>query len=138
MLTALWLDAFEESEVWQANKILWYYEEHHPDLDTMEVSLALDLVEELTFHPSVWKKEEYLQYIAKEAALSSYIVKCADRFCNVRDFSVTDPDYAVKYYHKANALWDAWDERMIRVEALYGPETAIRMIQTKRSVLNFV
>jgi len=62
-------------------------------------------VDELTFDPEESSKEEYMASFHKKS-LESFTIKLSDRVNNVRDFSITSPDYAGKYFHKADALWD--------------------------------
>lgn len=87
------------------------------------------LVEELTFHLPKTKRHKVqakAEYIASflNKSVEALIIKLADRFCNVRDFFVTDPEYAIEYYHKAEPLLRAWESREREVAERFGETVA--------------
>lgn len=62
-------------------------------------------IQELTFIPSQFQsKSAYLKSFANKST-ESFVIKVADRLCNVRDFLEFDPQYAAKYFEKADCLW---------------------------------
>jgi len=89
------------------NRVRYFYH-NNPDR-----AILVGYVSELTFWDNPkWnnqqkqaEKKKYLDGF-KEASLSAFKVKLSDRICNVRDFYFQgEAKYAVKYYHKADVLW---------------------------------
>ncbi len=73
------------------------------DIQFMKSNLGeyYSVIEELTFKGG--DKEAYLESFANKS-LDSLVIKMVDRVCNVLDFKVSSPNYAVKYYGKAKCL----------------------------------
>jgi (p)ppGpp synthase/HD superfamily hydrolase len=82
------------------------------------------VVEELTFRPpsdgeKAQAKEQYLaSFMGK--SLNALVIKVADRVQNVRAFQCHRPDYATKYFNKAEPLFDALYARQKEIEAEFG------------------
>lgn len=82
---------------------------------------AASIVGELTFFPDpdspVSKQQQKSDYMASFATKSveALVIKVADRICNTSDFhnseSITDHQYAYKYWNKAKDLMDAFVNR---------------------------
>ena len=92
----------------------------------ISTQLALH-VEDLTYrHVSDQKLDRQLKadYIASLATkdVECLVVKCVDRINNVWDFLDHGGDYAFKYFHKADALFDAFYDRRAEITERFGPE----------------
>lgn len=51
------------------------------------------------------------------------VVKIADRITNVGDFRLSDPGYSVKYFHRADGLWQAMEARWDDIGDRFGIDT---------------
>jgi (p)ppGpp synthase/HD superfamily hydrolase len=72
---------------------------------------AADIVFELTYTGnSPEEKAEYLKSF-RNKSLEALVIKLADRFQNVKDFMLTKPEYANKYFDKAKFLFQALTDR---------------------------
>jgi (p)ppGpp synthase/HD superfamily hydrolase len=74
-------------------------------MEELTVAVGKDvanIVRELTFDGK--DKKAYMESF-KYKSIEAYVIKLADRLRNVMDFQTTEPDYAKKYYEKANVLW---------------------------------
>lgn len=86
------------------------------------------LVDELSYDPdSDQTKQGYLEGFAS-ASVPALTIKIADRLCNVRDFLVTHPGYAKKYFHKADVLFAAMKARLEEVAGRFDEDTKRRMV----------
>lgn len=85
---------------------------------------VVNIVKELTYVPSNGTKEQYMLSF-ETASIEALIIKIADRLCNVADFKLTNPEYARKYFTKANSLFDSFRKRVGEDEILnkYGVNT---------------
>lgn len=104
-------------------------------------SQVADLVRELTFHEDPkWdhpvKKAKKLEYMASFAtkSLDALVVKLSDRLCNVEDFTLSNPKYAPKYFHKADSLFNALFDRDEELAKVLGRNTSDAMIKDFRRV----
>jgi guanosine-3',5'-bis(diphosphate) 3'-pyrophosphohydrolase len=85
------------------------------------------VVEELTFIPDrnwtrdqkVEKKNEYIESF-RNKSVEALVIKLADRILNVSDFLMTDPYYAKRYYHKADALYEVFEIRKKEILVRFG------------------
>lgn len=75
---------------------------------------AASIVEELTFIPNKnlttpvsVQKTQYLDSIGN-ASIQALVIKMADRIANTMDFYHDQRDYAEKYWHKADGLFNAF------------------------------
>lgn len=134
------------------NVVLWKgalghdLREECPELTHGDVADALGydaalLIEELTFIPDPLsdlephkQKRAYMSSF-HEKSLNALIVKCADRICNTCDFLATNPEYAVKYWKKANDLFDAMFTRGDEIIEVYG-ESAFPKMKYTRTLLS--
>lgn len=98
---------------------------------------SADIVEELSFIPDSnlsksviarFKQEYIASFISK--SVSALIIKLADRICNSLDFKISDPEYALIYWHKADLLFDIYNQRRGEVVSLYGEKTAFNIDET--------
>ena len=97
-------------------------------MDVFGKSVA-DLVVELTLAKNPdWTPEqsrkakiEYMESFANKS-LSALSIKLADRFCNVRDFMLTNPKYAYKYFRKADPVYTAAFNRRQEFLDAYGKD----------------
>jgi GTP pyrophosphokinase len=90
------------------------------------------VVGELSYDPAMWKdKDEYLRSFARPELTSvrALVIKLADRLCNVSDFMMHDPAYAVTYFGKAAALGDALGLRKEEIAREWG-EQPLRNVET--------
>lgn len=90
-----------------------------PDSDILSVGgpAVLSIVKELTFTGGRKDKQAYLDKLALTCSTDAFVIKIADRLCNVKDFyDDGSVDYARKYYLKANPLWHAMDKRVEELE----------------------
>lgn len=98
-----------------------------------------NLVKELTFDESV-SKEEYMQSFVNKS-VDALIIKIADRICNVKDFLLTNEKYAIKYFNKAEPLFNALKSRLQEIGRAYGFDTQKAMLSSwaelKRLALSY-
>ena len=72
---------------------------------------AADIVAELTYTGKTpEEKAEYLKSFSGKS-LEALVIKIADRLDNVKDFRLTKPEYADKYFAKAESLFQAFIDR---------------------------
>jgi len=96
----------------------------------------------LTFIPTTKDKKE--QAKEKDAYLKSFkykpiealVIKLADRICNVLDYKLTDPGYAVIYFNKAKCLFEFYQERRNEVVAQFGEVCDKKITVSINSVIN--
>ena len=77
-----------------------------------------NLIKELTFVSGTMTKEEYLKTFEK-SSVPALLIKVLDRIDNIWDFLSTDPQYAVKYFHKADVLWGIWEKRSAEIDEYF-------------------
>lgn len=72
---------------------------------------ATNIVAELTYEGNT--PEEKAEYIKsfREKSIEALVIKIADRLNNVKDFILTKPEYANKYFNKAESLFEALVDR---------------------------
>ena len=68
-------------------------------------------------------KSNYLEKIANIGSVESLVVKLADRYCNVMDFSTRDKKYALKYLNYAKCLTDTITSRATEIAEHFGQLT---------------
>ena len=93
-----------------------------------------DLVAELTLEvPDNTPKEielqlkaEYMETFDKKS-LNALVGKLSDRYCNVKDFYISDPGYAPKYLKKATSLLKAKDSRRLEIAREFGEDAIVRI-----------
>ena len=83
-----------------------------------------NLVEELTYDGPLNNASAKARWLEtfRDKSGNSLIVKLADRYCNVRDFMLTDLRYAEIYLHKADTLFDTLYERKDDICKYFGNE----------------
>ncbi|MFM9966642.1 MAG: HD domain-containing protein [Planctomycetaceae bacterium] len=79
---------------------------------------VLRLVEELSCSADR-DKVEYMRSF-ESASVEAFVIKLADRWCNVSDFCVEEPKYAPKYLRKAAPLFEFFQRRQSEIEARFG------------------
>jgi hypothetical protein len=96
-------------------------------------------VEELSFFPDPRsnvsvpdQKAAYMKTFMTKS-LRALIVKCADRICNTIDFMTGAPDYAGKYWRKAEPLFEAMMSRGEQILE-FGPDVLPRMKWSRDSL----
>lgn len=102
---------------------------------------VLSIVKELTFSPpsgispveQAKLKEEHLEGFAT-ASIESLIIKVADRLCNVIDFWLTNPGYALKYFNKAAPLFQHMFFRHDEIARVFGEEAEANIIRAYNNV----
>lgn len=100
---------------------------------------SFDVVKELTFKevsgsPKAAQKEQYMHSF-RNSSLRALCVKLADRYCNILDFTLSDPDYAKKYWKKAQPLFDAYLEREREVRSAFGQKVTAGIYDTCEDVM---
>ena len=87
---------------------------------------SADIIEELTFIPNgaagytvPQQKQEYMRSFFTKS-VPALTIKIADRCCNTLDWMDTDPDYAPKYWNKADDLFSAMVTRKEDIVKFYG------------------
>jgi len=101
---------------------------------------AAMLVDELTFRPTTddpqekaKEKKKYMSLWGEQdngvwvKSLPALIIKVADRMMNTVDFLNTQPQYASKYWNKANTLIEAMTARQQEIVDVYGDSVWARM-----------
>jgi len=98
---------------------------------------AANIVQELTFkynpHSEILEhiqKKEYMKSFATKS-IHALAIKVADRICNTVDFISTNPDYAPKYWKKAEDLFDTMFTRGEEMMAEFGRGSFPRMKYTR-------
>lgn len=96
---------------------------------------AFSIVEELTFKPiadskfdAKTQKQQYLDLFGGQdgfysKSIDATVLKFADRICNTIDFASSSPDYARKYWKKAEALLGVVTARKEEIVQKFGPDT---------------
>lgn len=102
---------------------------------------AMDYVEELTrvVDPRLdvpSQKQNYLASWLHGKSVESLAIKLADRLCNTRDFAEQRPDYAKKYWNKADAVFLASQQRKGEIIERFGTHSTGRMFQTLQAMEN--
>jgi len=92
---------------------------------------AADIVKELTFDGV--NKEEYMKSFYT-SSIDALIIKVADRLDNVKDFMLTLPHYAQKYFDKAEDLFGALMSRLDEIRDEYGEQTSKNIVDSYLSV----
>jgi (p)ppGpp synthase/HD superfamily hydrolase len=82
---------------------------------------ATNVVIELTFRPDEMEKSQYISSFG-EKSVAAIVAKEIDRIENVKDFEVTDYNYAAKYFHKADRLHYIFYYRKEEIVSLFGIE----------------
>ena len=85
--------------------------------------VVANIVDELTFIDNSPKRDDKkAEYIAsfRNKSVEALTAKLADRFCNIKDKITSGNKSAVYYFHKADALFDAWVDRRDEVVARFG------------------
>jgi len=125
-----------------SNEIIWnaaichdMLEDTECTYDCLEINIgdAAPIVQELTFNPKDCSKEEYMGSFATKS-LEAFIIKIADRVCNTRDFFVSNPRYAKKYFGKAHNLLQVFEDRYTEIAEQFGVEVLTKMQQTINSL----
>ena len=80
--------------------------------------VVLRLVEELTCSADR-DKVEYMRSF-EATSVEAFVIKLADRWCNVSDFCVEEPEYAPKYLRKATSLLEFFQRRRPEIESRFG------------------
>jgi (p)ppGpp synthase/HD superfamily hydrolase len=101
---------------------------------------AASIVDELTFIPlnngvdhSV-QKAEYMKSF-KDKSIEAVVVKVADRMCNTLDYIYSNPQYARKYWNKAEDLLSVMLHRAGEIDHAFGAGTFIR-IRYSQTLIN--
>lgn len=107
-------------------------------------SEAASVCEELTFLydqssplSRAAQKAEYLKTFLSKS-LRALVVKCADRICNTREFLRHGSDYTMKYWRKADALFEAMISRSDEIEERYGTGVLARMKYSRDSLSRLI
>ena len=79
---------------------------------------VLRLVEELTCSAER-DKVEYMRSFDL-TSIEAFVIKLADRWCNVSDFCSEEPGYAPKYLRKAAPLLEFFQRRRPEIESRFG------------------
>jgi (p)ppGpp synthase/HD superfamily hydrolase len=106
---------------------------------------SVDVIQELTFIPDPsWddktraeKKAEWISSFASRP-VNALVVKIADRLENVLDFGRSKPDYAGKYFHKADCLFSAFYKRIPEISEAYGIEVVRAMAKSIRKFRDWI
>jgi (p)ppGpp synthase/HD superfamily hydrolase len=95
----------------------------HNELREMFGEAVARIVDELSFDSEgSQSKDGYMRQFAT-ASISALVIKLADRYCNVRDFMLTEPKYAKKYFSKAAILVEIATSRLAEINSTFGAET---------------
>ena len=86
---------------------------------------VLRLVEELTCSADR-DKVEYMRSF-ESASIEAFVIKLADRWCNVSDFCAEEPGYAPKYLRKAAPLFEFFRQRQSEIEARFNHNVWFRI-----------
>ena len=133
----------QDHEVWKAAVCHDILEDCPVTLAELEAIIgqkAASYVHQLSFIPDVAGPEATLQKKAymksfKSKSVQALVIKVADRCCNTADFLSYTPDYAVKYWRKADDLMEAFISRHAEIINAFGQSVFPRMRYT-RTTLN--
>lgn len=105
-----------------------------PDYEIEKVigNKALNYVRELTFKEGQ-DKALYMKSFEK-STIEALVIKIADRLNNVLDFLHSEPQYASKYFHKADALYDAMMDRDNEIQDKFGRDVWYSLLEFYVSV----
>jgi (p)ppGpp synthase/HD superfamily hydrolase len=100
---------------------------------------AMSLVLELTrvVDPRLDIPKQKANYLASwigAKSIRSLVIKLADRICNTKDFGMTRPEYARKYWEKAQPIFDALGDRYEELEGFFGRDIAYRVNGSRMSM----
>lgn len=100
---------------------------------------AADIVQELTFIAPQDKEEKRVakaSYMATfgDKSIESLVVKLSDRFHNVEDYMLWNLPYAMIYFHKADAVFEAWSKRKGEIIERFGESVQFK-IKTRYDLL---
>lgn len=102
---------------------------------------AANIVQELTFKPDPHsdlservQKDQYMKSFQTKS-IHAFVIKVADRICNTVDFISTTPDYAPKYWKKADDLFRTMMLRGDEMIAEFGGGSFPRMKYTRMCML---
>jgi (p)ppGpp synthase/HD superfamily hydrolase len=103
------------------------------------VVLALTFIppDGISNHERGQLKRKYLKGLAT-GGVYALVVKAADRICNVLDFTVSDPEYAIKYFHKADAIWEALEARREDIIAEFGAVAYHNLLRAQKTLGEFL
>jgi GTP pyrophosphokinase len=87
-----------------------------------------DIVQELSFRDqsegessqAFQKAKTDHMHTFQDKSIEALVIKISDRICNCMDFKAVDPQYARKYYNRAEGLWLAFQTRKNEVEQKFG------------------
>lgn len=115
----------------------------HIDFATLSSAIGEDsarIVQELTFQPDPFsdipahvQKRDYMKTFAT-SSVEALVIKVADRICNTKDFLSTNPDYAPKYWRKAEELFDSMMTRGEEINASFNRSVFPRMKYTRTTL----
>jgi (p)ppGpp synthase/HD superfamily hydrolase len=143
-------DIFDRS-IWKVSLCHDIFEEC-PEISPAELAQIIGekecrIVEELTFRPvppsnssdpSVsQQKIDYMKSFASKS-VEALVIKAADRICNTLDFLNTAPDYAPKYWKKADRLFEAVLSRHQEIIDRFGEASMPRIKYTRMTVMQMV
>lgn len=94
---------------------------------------SADIVLELT-HFVDEDAQDYMSSFC-EKSVASLVAKIADRLCNVEDFFLDSPDYALKYFHKADQIFETYNSRKEEVRSTFGDNTVLAIDTDIKDVL---
>ena len=83
---------------------------------------AYSVVMELSFFGD--NKGEYMNSFS-DKSIEAVVVKLADRIENVNDFSVADPDYAIRYANKALDFFKVVARRLPEIDAKFSEKNTL-------------
>jgi len=105
----------------------------HEELETEIGKEAADIVTELTYKGDKDRKAEYMRTF-HTSSVEALVIKVADRLDNVKGFMLTSPDYAQKYFDKAEDLFEALTSRLDEIEDKFGKKTGKNIVDSYFSV----
>jgi (p)ppGpp synthase/HD superfamily hydrolase len=79
-------------------------------------------------------KDEYIRTFDKKS-IDAFVIKLADRLCNCMDYKMSDPRYALKYFRKAQFLFDTLSHRCEEIEAAFGERVYDNICSTYQACL---
>lgn len=100
---------------------------------------SANIVQELTFKPhgdlpERVQKDQYMKSFHTKS-IHALVIKVADRICNTMDFMSTTPDYAPKYWKKADELFFAMMARGDEMMEEFGRGSFPRMKYSRMCML---
>ena len=94
---------------------------------------AADIVMELTNTMDEDSGDYMESFVTK--SIEAVVGKIADRLSNVDDFYIDSPNYALRYFHKADAVFEVYNRRKDEVISRFGYDVSVKIDENINAML---